>query len=112
MPDMPESQIDPFLAGEVRSRIVYVESEIAAALDHIDSLVNELKAVKKQAFLSDDIDLTQKSDLVIQQMHMIQQELDYYYLISKKQAKLLAIYSKQLQKAIRLLANTSDLSNI
>ena len=105
MPDFPINQTDPFFGGEISSRIVHVEMEIASALDNIDALQCELNSVKKQAFQPDD--RTQKSDLIIQQMHMIQQELDYYYLISKKQAKLLAIYSKQLQKALKLLANTA-----
>ena len=77
-------------------------------LEKVNLLEGELHDVKLKCdeLTTEKVESAEDADLVLLQLHQIQEELEYYFNLSRYQRDLLVSHEKQQKRAEKLLASS------
>ena len=83
-----------------------VEAELTAKVAELDKLKGELVALKDNRDYEVK-ELLEEGELTLSQLHQVQEQVEYYFLLSRKQSEMLEVSAKLQERAVFLLSNAS-----
>ena len=103
---LSEGESFAIVNAQLTAKVAIVEAELTAKIAELEKLEGELVALKDNRD-SQVKELLEEAELTLSQLHQIQEQVEYYFLLSRKQSEMLEVSAKLQERAVFLLSTVS-----
>ena len=103
---LSEGESFAIVNAQLTAKVAIVEAELTAKIAELEKVEGELVALKDNRD-SQVKELLEEAELTLSQLHQIQEQVEYYFLLSRKQSEMLEVSAKLQERAVFLLSTVS-----